>query len=317
MKLVLAISTFNRIEYLQSCLSSFLRTRDVAHAWTIIIADDGSTDGTIEYINELEVDQTDIIIIKNSRSGIHQQVNSIIKKLENIPFDVCFKIDDDIEFLKKGWDLLYIDAINKSGFDHFVFCDTNWCKEQQLDSTLIQENLVGRTSLMNTHGFFYTITPNMIEKLGYFDVDNFGFRGMGHVDYTMRAGRIGSTSKETPWDVSSSNDYISASKKDYISAVSNIKNEVYDKFNRARKESLIKKERTYIPYQEYKPNLQHEFAKTVNNNLEQALKESYTENKKLKDWCKKEISNYNKWHLSKYEHFPNWFLTIGNKLFKK
>ena len=46
MKFTLAITTFNRLNYLKACLDSWIQTRSIDVDWTLIIADDGSDDGT-------------------------------------------------------------------------------------------------------------------------------------------------------------------------------------------------------------------------------------------------------------------------------
>jgi len=52
-KIVLGITTYNRCDYLRACLESFLQTRNANHEWVVIVADDGSTDDTLEYLENL------------------------------------------------------------------------------------------------------------------------------------------------------------------------------------------------------------------------------------------------------------------------
>ena len=96
---ILAITTFNRLHFLKVLINSFKKNATDSN-WKIIIADDGSTDGTIEYIESLKIPDVSITLIKNKRNGVHYQFNTIIRKLEELDFDYCFKCDDDIEFLK-------------------------------------------------------------------------------------------------------------------------------------------------------------------------------------------------------------------------
>ena len=66
-------------------------------------------------------------------------------------------------------------------------------------------------------GCFYTITPDIINKIGYFDEEEFPVRGHSHIDYTIRACRIGANKESTTFDVLGSNDYINMeTKEDYI-----------------------------------------------------------------------------------------------------
>ena len=45
--------------------------------------------------------------------------------------------------------------------------------------------------MLHAHGFFYTFSPEVIKKVGSMDTQSFGFRGMGHVDFSMRCARAG------------------------------------------------------------------------------------------------------------------------------
>ena len=58
-KIVLGITTYNRCDYLQACLESFLQTRNTDHEWVVIVADDGSTDDTLEYLENLNFSSRD------------------------------------------------------------------------------------------------------------------------------------------------------------------------------------------------------------------------------------------------------------------
>jgi hypothetical protein len=57
-------------------------------------------------------------------------------------------------------------------------------------------------------GCFYTLTPALIGRLGYFDEASFPVRGHSHVDYTMRACRAEANDSSCLFDIVTSNDYI-------------------------------------------------------------------------------------------------------------
>lgn len=312
----LAITTFNRIKYLKRCIDSFVNTKNNSFDWRIIIADDGSTDGTLDYLEKLAIEKCDIKIIKNSRIGVHQQVNTILKKLETTPFDFCFKIDDDITFLKPGWDELYYSSAKNTGIDHLVFGDQNWCREQHLKLPIINNKLIGRVPMLHAHGFFYTITPIVLEKVGYMDVDSFGFRGMGHVDYTNRCARAGFTDSKTPWDVINSNDFIKAAQEDYKSVLPPIPTATYDEFNRKQKESIIADpKRVYISFSEINHSLLNSFQKDLILALTEKVERFEVKKAKEIDWYKNEMNKITDWYTNQFDHLPKWFIKMG-KLFK-
>ncbi|MDB3887359.1 glycosyltransferase family 2 protein [bacterium] len=314
--LVLAISTFNRKDYLASCIESYVATRNNNYQWTLVIADDCSTDQTHEYLNELMIDNTKIVILKNERIGVHQQMNTILNHLETINYDFCFKADDDITFLKSGWDDLYFKTALVTGNHHLVFCDENWCIEQLLETKVLSNNLVGNVPTLHAHGFFYTLSPQVTDKVGFMDVNSFGFRGMGHVDYTMRCARAGYTNKDTPWDIIDSNNYISATKHNYKSVLPSISTSAYDEYNRAQKETIIlKKNRIYVPFQNTNTNIYKEFKNQVIEALSDKVLNFDKEKKELVTWYEEEISKIKKWYTNKYDFLPNWYIVLG-KIFK-
>lgn len=315
-KFILAITTYNRIAYLKDCISSFNNTRSNAYSWTLIIADDGSTDGTLEYLEQLSLENCTIEIIKNNRIGVHQQMNTILQKLETTSFDFCFKIDDDITFLQSGWDDLYFETAIKTGVQHLVFCDENWNKAGQLTISITNKDLIGRVSLLQAQGFFYTITPEILNKVGYMDVESFGFRGMGHVDFTARCAKAGFTDRETPWDIINSNEYITASKEAYKSVLPSTAISAYDEFTREKKESIIRDpNRIFISLAEIDHSIYNSFQKDLILALSNKVENSESEKQKEVNWYKEEINKINNWYENQYNHLPKWFVKVG-KVFK-
>ena len=57
-------------------------------------------------------------------------------------------------------------------------------------------------------GCFYTLTPKLIERLGFFDESSFPVRGHSHVDYTMRACRCEANDGQFLFDMNNSNTLI-------------------------------------------------------------------------------------------------------------
>ena len=272
---VLAVTTFNRFHLLKRCLESWNSTRSETVKWTLLIADDGSNDGTIEYLEQLKGD-FDIKIISNYRMGIHQQMNTIIEFLEKVDFDFCFKIDDDIEFLSAGWDNEYYQKAMKSGFHHLIFFEKKWSTEQHFETPIQFNEFESNVAAINVHGFFYTLTKDVIEKVGYFDHHQFGFRGMGHVDYSIRCCKAGFNNLDTPFDIANSQKYISAYSEDYKPSLNSNYIKYYDSYHRKKKEDVIKNSSIYKPLQAYIPDANTRFKEDLN----QALLATILENEK-------------------------------------
>ena len=215
--IVLAVTTFNRIDYLKECLTSWLATRDPDFPWYVIVADDGSTDGTLDllYGGDLPID---FHVIRNKKRGVGGQMNTIFEICRTIGFSFAFKIDDDVLFRKPGWDHLYIDAAQQSGFDHLCHLNlTLWNAERRPDNALRPEaplaidpsgQASAFTDVYSCMGCLFTFTPRVLEAVGDIDETNFPIRGDWHIDYSARCCRAGFNRKEEFFDASQANDFI-------------------------------------------------------------------------------------------------------------
>lgn len=247
-KIAIGVTTYNRISYLKEFIKSFCKTKNNYFNWTLIIADDGSTDGTIDYINKLNIKNVNVILIKNKRIGVHRQTNLIFKEFENGKYDFGFKCDDDIIFSKKGWDSLYIRASEKSKKDHLVYYGEEWRPTGTL-SIMPQLEIESRVSFKDAMGCFWTFNQDLLSKVGNFDVENFGFRGQGHIDFTARCCRLGFNDIGSLKDAFNSNYYIRMQpRNNYISTIENSKEDKLsrDAFEKDRKNSIINTNRGFI-----------------------------------------------------------------------
>ncbi|MEZ4883082.1 MAG: glycosyltransferase, partial [Chitinophagales bacterium] len=209
LQFVLAITTFNRLDYLKICIQSFLKTRTSSPmvSWKIIVADDGSMDGTKAYLVELQ-SKHPIHVIYNERIQIQNQVNTILKYLTTIEFDVCFKSDDDVVFRQSGWDILYWQTMERTGYQHLVYYDKRWRPHANLQRPISFGHLESNCLAENIQGAFYTLTKAIIQQVGYFDTQRFSGVGLDHVDYSFRCCRAGFNVLKHPFDVKNSNDFI-------------------------------------------------------------------------------------------------------------
>jgi len=246
MNLITAITTYNRIEYLKKTYESWLTTKSPQYNWILIIADDGSTDGTIEYLQNIPCQ-----LILSKRRGIHHQANQILRIAEHLSFDFAFKFDDDIIFKQPGWDTKFIEASKITGFDHLVFHDLHWKRKQRFRDTIAHSSglLECKAWWNDTQGAFWTFTPRVLQKVGYFDIKNFGLCGLGHRDYTFRCCKAGFNNIKNIFDIKDSNLYLELIKNDYDSAPDHDKCEMIwnsGKLNEIKTKKLFDN-RLYIP----------------------------------------------------------------------
>jgi len=251
LSLIYSVTTYNRLSFLKKTIETWYNTINKKHKWTLIVADDNSDDGTVEYLRNLKLDGIEIIIILNDRRGVHHQTNQLLKISISKEFDVGFKSDDDLVFIKSGWDDLYINAIKQSGYSHLIFYDRNWgVRRNEVRNPIfkddILQNYVDNVSLQ---GAFWTFTKDLIKSVGFIDVENFGLCGLGHVDFSLRCCRSGYNDLNYPFDAKDSNEFIQLNKDNYIS---------HNEFRRLwntedqlkNKKQLLRKSRFYVAYNE-------------------------------------------------------------------
>lgn len=216
----LGVTTYNRLGYLKGFIRSFENTRSLEHNWCLIIADDGSEDGTIEWLlNEYQPSGISIVILQNDSTGIARQSNSIISYFRESgqKSQVLYMCNDDIRFERRGWDDLYYDSMNCSGFDHLVYFNPDWKNPLQDEFLDLQFPLRSYTDSLNVMGCLFTLTHRLVEKIGFFDEESFPVRGHSHIDFTVRACRMGANQIDMTFDAEESNDFvIMETKEDYI-----------------------------------------------------------------------------------------------------
>lgn len=215
MTFLLAITTFNRVEYLKKLIDSFLITAG-NHKYIVAINDDGSKDGSREYLKSLQ--NTKNIkweIFYSNNKGSYFCANTLFNFALSQEFDLGFSLDDDLFFIRKGWDELYYNAYKKSGHSHLSHYSIGWSGERK--TPIINGSLQSFTTALNSQGAFYTFTKDLLKEIGYLDTKSFGKRGEGHRDWSLRACRVGANNDLTFWDAKDSKKYIQLHpKKGYL-----------------------------------------------------------------------------------------------------
>lgn len=194
---VVGVTTWNRLEYLERFVQTFDATRSNDFRWALIIADDGSTDGTVEYMSDLAIDNCQVITLYNKRATVAGQTNTILVAAQALGFDFGMKCDDDIFFAADGWDKLYYEVATESGYPHLVYHNEEW---KPATHRKIEGLLHSHVVATNAMGCLWTFTPEVIDSVGYFDEPNFRLRGHAHLDYTLRCCRAGFNDAGSLWD---------------------------------------------------------------------------------------------------------------------
>lgn len=251
---VFGVTTFNRLPYLCGLLDSFSRTAGREFSWLVIVADDGSTDGSQAFVKRwASASNVDVILIQNSKAGIAGQSNSILKAASQFNFGFGFRCDDDVLFSRTGWPSLYLEAAVASGVSHLVFHDPHYAPATVKQ---VRERVASRVDLRNSLGAFWTFTSEIIRSIGFFDEINFPVRGHSHWDFTARACRSGFNSAEMLWDAAGSEKYVRLrSRHGYIETLSFASPEVKSITTRAerlRRMNVVEDvSRRFIPWENH------------------------------------------------------------------
>lgn len=214
---ILAVTTYNRRDYLRECLDSWAATRNPGYRWLVVIADDGSTDGTLDYVENPGL-PADCHVIRNLRRGAGGQTNTIFALCRRLDYAIGFKIDDDLVFRQRGWDDLYIEAVRRSGYEHLCHLNLRLFNAERRPAKPLVANqplavdpsdaCAAYTDVYNCMGCLFTFTPRLLKTVGDIDESNFPIRGDWHIDYSARAARAGFNRADTFFDAKGSGRFI-------------------------------------------------------------------------------------------------------------
>lgn len=258
LRVVMGVTTYNRLLYLKKFISTWENTRNKKFDWTLIISDDGSDDGTGGFLNDYQPYGYKMIINKWDRKGVSIGTNGILRKSLSVGFDFGFKADDDVFFLQPGWDELYINASGESKFQHLCYYNSQWKKARYNKKN---GPLVALTNVENAMGCFWTFTPQLIDDIGWFDSAKFGKSGYEHIDYSIRACRNHHNDEKYFYDAYESNEYISmqglGDKKNYIRTLNKKEQSYYwgSRYRRKCLKVIRDSTRSYIPENSENQNL--------------------------------------------------------------
>jgi hypothetical protein len=190
-----------------------------------------------------------------------------------------------VKFIRPGWDIEYWNLIERTGYQHLIYHDETWNPDSNRKPFVRKGDLVNRCHPLELQGALFTITKQIIEKVGYFDEQVFKKRGYEHVDFSLRCCRAGFNTLSTPFDLATSNDYIKLQKRDkYIRSVPLH----YESFVNStallnRKKEVISSNRIYIPYNENFINIDIEM-ESMNEEIPLPIEN-------LSEWSKANTSN--------------------------
>ena len=178
-RLGIAITTYNSCDLVVRQVQE-LRRLTVAD-FDLVVADDGSTDGTVATLRELGVR----VITGQNRGVAWNKNRGLFYLLNKTVCDIIFLLDDDLFPTESGWEKEWIEATER--FGHVNYMIPKFFAER-----VVSGDMTSASPGLAT-GFFGPLigcTRKACSYVGYFDV-RFGRWGFEHVDFTHRFTRCG------------------------------------------------------------------------------------------------------------------------------
>jgi glycosyltransferase involved in cell wall biosynthesis len=174
------ILNWNSGDLLKKCLENVKSY--TTHPYEIIVVDNGSTDGSEEFVKSLRVSK----ILNKENKGFPVAVNQAIRTYGHQKKDICLlNVDAEVQ---EGWlDALYETMISDP------HCGIVGPLGNELENGYQREGMVDKdVSTTNVHGFCMLISRELFEKIGFLD-ERFSPGGTEDMDYCMRARLAGYT----------------------------------------------------------------------------------------------------------------------------
>lgn len=183
-KIVIALTTFNRLDYTRQCLDTMFK--NTYYPYQLVIVDDNSNDGTRDYLKSLKKEREFDLILYYDRKGVIKSVNDVLARFEA---EYYIKLDNDV-LVPPGW----LEKMIKCLKSHKEIGILGLSVGQQMHKEIIlkKDRFVVDDEILNfpyIWGMASVITSELVDKIGFFDdLGKFGFED---VLYCIRAGMAG------------------------------------------------------------------------------------------------------------------------------
>ena len=223
---VLGVKCKNRFAYVKDFVDSFNKTRSPDVYFKVYVADT-STDEQVakeirNYIDNLTLPNTQVVYLRFQDASVTDLSNGILSevyKWDKHSVPTIFMADEDLTFLKKGWDLKYIEAVTNTPYKHLVFYDTRWRKPTRNEKKSIGNvRLVAKASAHSAQGAFFVLSSETLAQVGIYNNTLFPTKGGGHLNYTYRLYNALGLDTDCIFDIEDSESYLALQPRDsYIS----------------------------------------------------------------------------------------------------
>jgi GT2 family glycosyltransferase len=189
-KVNIVMATYNRLHYTKECLPSLIETASNNIPYMISVIDNGSTDGTPEYLQELFNEKKITNLILNPINLGVSKAHNLLWSMFADRVDIYGKVDNDILFKNKNWLNDIVNILDNCPSVGMAGCSVEWEWEGQnrvpKKFTLMNENGVDyRYKNDNLGGACVFVPKRTNDKFGYWN-EGYALYGEEDTDYGFR-----------------------------------------------------------------------------------------------------------------------------------
>ena len=186
-----AVITFNRAKNLEQILEAIKNS--VPKNTKLIVADDGSTDNTVEIVSKF----SDFILIRGHNKGVAANKNRGLWALQDCDFIAL--LEDDLFPVQNNWFSMYQNAVLYSGINHYARVQDNLLEEviHNFHDDMKTQNLTPIYG-PSPRGDFTFITKKVLKKVGGFNPAFIG-AGYAHGEWSERIFKAGLIPHPRKW----------------------------------------------------------------------------------------------------------------------
>jgi hypothetical protein len=189
-RLGIGVITYNRLKHLKKCVESIRKY--TTSPYYLVIADDGSTDGTVEWCRS-----EGLVVLTGQNRGVCWNKNRALYALKEYTDANCIMLlEDDCFPIEKGWELAWLET---TAIWHHVNYAAPWILEKR-PHDIYKESGGMPTSpdlLKVTTGQCTTSSRHALNCVGYLDSRFKGY-GFGHAEWTQRFMRFSAVIDSLP-----------------------------------------------------------------------------------------------------------------------
>lgn len=167
------VTSFNRVEYLKCSLEALVQTIEYKHGFVINVIDNGSTDGSVDYLKSLPADYPVKSYFIGENLGFSGGLNFGMSLTADQPGIYYMTLDNDMVPLQNDWLISMIEASLAQSVVHMIsyplfgwddyarleFKDHNGFELAEVEPILLWGGIMG-------------IPSQTFEKIGYFDLEH-------------------------------------------------------------------------------------------------------------------------------------------------